>query len=123
VWALSVYEVDTQTGKGTFLDIADPYAHKYAVDADGKLLARDEWNLDTRTYDVIAKRGATWTKIYSEKRHGPLQMLGPTADATAVWLLGEDTDGRFKLWSLPLDGSPRKIAFEDPQQRHQSRHD
>jgi dipeptidyl aminopeptidase/acylaminoacyl peptidase len=115
VWALSVYEVDTQTGKGTMLDIGDPYTHKYVVDADGKLLARDEWNLDTRTYDVIARRGGTWSKIYAEKRHGPLQMLEPTADAKAVWLLGEDTDGHVKLWSLPLDGSPRKIAFEDPQ--------
>jgi dipeptidyl aminopeptidase/acylaminoacyl peptidase len=114
-WALSVYEVDTQTGNGTRLDIGDPYKHEYAVDAGGKLLARDEWNLDTQTYDVIARRGGTWSKIYGEKRRGPLQMLGPTADATAVWLLGEDTDGRVKVWSLPLDGSPRKIAFEDPQ--------
>ena len=115
VWALSVYEVDTQTGKGTRLDIGDPYTNEYAVDANGKLLARDEWNLDTQTYDVIARRGGTWTKIYSEKRHGPLQMLEPTADATAVWLLGEDKDGRVKVWSLPLDGSPRKVVFEDPQ--------
>lgn len=114
-WARSIYEVDTQTGNGMRLDLGDPHTIRYAVDADGKLLARDEWSPDTQTYDVIARRGATWTKIYGEKRHGPLQMLGPTADATAVWLLGEDADGRFKLWSLPLDGSPRKIAFEDSQ--------
>ena len=114
-WARSVYEVDTQTGKGTLLDIGDPYTTRYAVDADGKLLARDEWNIDAQTYDVIAKRGGTWSKIYSEKRRDPLKMLEPTADATGVWLLGADTDGRVKVWSLPLDGSPRKVAFEDPQ--------
>jgi dipeptidyl aminopeptidase/acylaminoacyl peptidase len=111
----SVYEVDTLTGNGARLDISDSDTLDYAVDADGKVLARDKWAYDSHTFSVVAKRGATWTRVYEEKRHGPLQMLGPTADATAVWLLGEDTDGRVKVWSLPLDGSPRKIAFEDPQ--------
>jgi dipeptidyl aminopeptidase/acylaminoacyl peptidase len=114
-WARSVYEVDTLTGNGARLDISDSDTIDYAVDADGKLLARDKWAYDSHTFSVVAKRGATWTRVYEEKRRGPLQMLGPTADGTAVWLLGEDTDGRVKVWSLPLDGSPRKIAFEDPQ--------
>jgi dienelactone hydrolase len=113
-WVRSVYEVDTQTGNGSRLDMADPYTIDYAVAADGKLLARDKWDPDTRMYSVVAKRGSTWTRIYEEKRRDPLKMLGPTANATAVWLWGADTDGRIKLWSQPLDGSPRKIAFEDP---------
>ena len=75
-WALSAYEVDTQTGNGTRLDIGDPYTHEYAVDGDGKLLARDEWNLDTQTYDVIARRGGTWSKIYGEKRRGRCKCSG-----------------------------------------------
>ena len=29
--------------------------------------------------------------------------------------VGEVTDGRVKVWSLPLDGSPRKLEFEDPE--------
>jgi dipeptidyl aminopeptidase/acylaminoacyl peptidase len=111
----SAYEVDTLTGNGTRLDISDSDTIDYAVDADGKLLARDKWAYDSHTFSVVAKRGATWTRVYEEKRRGPLQMLGPTADGTAVWLLGEDTDGRYKLWSLPLDGSPRKLVPEDPQ--------
>jgi dipeptidyl aminopeptidase/acylaminoacyl peptidase len=111
----SAYEVDTLTGNGTRLDISDSDTLDYAVDADGKLLARDKWAWDSHTFSVIARRGTTWSRVYEEKRRGPLQMLGPTADGTAVWLLGEDTDGRYKVWSLPLDGSPRKLVFEDPQ--------
>ncbi len=114
-WVRSVYEVDTLTGNGTRLDISDSDTVDYAVDADGKVLARDKWAWDSHTFSVIAKRGTTWTRVYEEKRRDPMQMLGPTPDGTAVWLSGPDTDGRVKIWSLPLDGSPRKLAFEDPQ--------
>lgn len=110
----SAYEVDTLTGKGTRLDISDSDTVDYAVAADGKVLARDKWAWDSHTFSVIAKRGTTWTRVYEEKRRDPLQMLGPTADGAGVWLLGADKDGRVKIWSQPLDGSPRKIAFDDP---------
>jgi hypothetical protein len=62
---------------------------------------------------ALRGRAEGWARSVYEV-HDPLKMLEPTADATAVWLLGADTDGRVKLWSQPLDGSPRKIVFEDP---------
>jgi hypothetical protein len=71
-WARSVYEVDTHTGRGPRLDLGDPYTTNYAVDADGKLLAREEWSPATQMYSVAAKRGITWARIYQEKRREPL---------------------------------------------------
>ena len=113
-WLWVVYEIDTHTGKGTRLEIGDHYTRHWLVDHDGKVVARTEWNPDLQTFGIAVKRPLGWSKLYETKRATALDAVELDSSETALLTIEPDTDGRNKLWSVPLDGSPHKVAMEDP---------
>ena len=115
-WVRVVYEVDTHTGKGTRLEIGDQYTAAWLVDHDGKVVGRTEWYPELQSFSVLAKRGGLWTEIYKTQTATPIDVLGLDNAGSALMSIEPDSDGRRKLWSLPLDGSARKVALEEPDQ-------
>jgi dipeptidyl aminopeptidase/acylaminoacyl peptidase len=113
-WVHVTYEVDTHTGKSTRLDVGDQYTDEWLVNAEGKVVGRGEWNAEDQSYTVLVKRGLQWSAIYQSKRPAALPLVGLSADQSAILAVDKDTDGRTKLWAMPLDGSPRKLVLADP---------
>jgi hypothetical protein len=56
-WLNTVFEVDTQTGKSKKIGFGTPFTKEWVLDADGKVLARSEWQQKTQEFSILAKRG------------------------------------------------------------------
>lgn len=113
-WVWTVYEIDTHTGKGTRVEVGDLNTDHWIIDHDGKIVARTEWYPELQTFSVLVKRPVGWSRLYETKRTSPLDAVELDSSETALLTIEPDTDGRKKLWSVPLDGSPRKVSVEDP---------
>jgi dipeptidyl aminopeptidase/acylaminoacyl peptidase len=112
-WAITVYEVDTLTGRGNKVDQGAQHADQWVVDPDGASMARSEWDQEQGAFSIFAKRGSGWAKIYSRHDGNRLSLDGLTADRKAIVCVGLDKDGRSKLLGIPLDGSEPRVLFED----------
>jgi dipeptidyl aminopeptidase/acylaminoacyl peptidase len=110
----TLFEVDVRTGQGTPVDHGPPATIGWVADENGNVLARSEWVQAAGEYQILAKRGTGWQQIYHRASRRIPQLFGATADGKAVMAMGEDTDGRSKLMTLPLDGSAMHVLFEDP---------
>lgn len=115
-WLNTVFEVDTQTGKSKKIGFGTPFTKEWVLDADGKVLARSEWQQKTQEFSILAKRGLGWVKIYQRNDGNQLELHGLTSGRDAIITTGLDTDGRSKLLAIPLDGSNPRILYEDPNQ-------
>lgn len=112
-WVATLYEVSTATGKGRIIDRGTQYTIDWVVDADGKTVARAEWNPETATFWVLAKQGSNWREIHKQTGHS-LDLVGLSNDGKAVLAIGARTgESREKLWTLPLDESGAKVLIED----------
>ena len=83
-WTRNLYEVDVRTGHGRPLEIGTPYTNDWVVGADGKVVARSEWNGDTDDYSVLVKRGSGWTPVFKLDSGETPWLAGVTADGGAV---------------------------------------
>lgn len=113
-WVAKLFEVDTQTGKGRLIETGSQYTLDWVVDADGRAVARSEWNPAHDDFRVLARRGSGWDSIYVRRDGGDLSLEGLSADGTAVLALGSGNAGRQVLFAIPLDGSGARVLLEDP---------
>lgn len=114
-WVWTLYDVDTNTGKGSTVVQGTPYTIQWIVDPDGAPVARVEWNQKTRRASVAVKSGASWRAILETEGEDPLTLYGLSPDGTSLIGIGEHGTDRSRAWALPLDGSPIRLAYEDPQ--------
>ncbi|MFO1406696.1 MAG: S9 family peptidase [Steroidobacteraceae bacterium] len=114
-WVLTLFDVDTNTGKGHTVALGTPYTVQWMVDPDGAPVARVEWKADTRQASILVRDGLSWRTILQTEREDPLTLAGFSPDGTALIGIGEHGTDRSRAWALPLDGSPIRLAFEDPE--------
>lgn len=113
-WVVTLFDVDTTTGKGKFVAQGTPYTSAWLVDPDGKPLARSEWKPETRDFAILARNGTAWRTLLESKDTDPLDLAGVTADRNAIIAIGDNGTSHSKAWSLPIDGSAASVAFEEP---------
>lgn len=112
-WILSLYEVDTRTGRGSVLEHGNSETGQWVVNQDGRAMARADWTPYDDVYRVMARDGHGWREIFREQKHGQLALGGLTANGAAVVVLSSAAHGRARLLALPLDGSAAHVLLED----------
>ncbi len=113
-WVMSVFSVDTKTGKGKRIDAGTPYTDDWLVDRSGNLVARTDWDPEQSIYRILVKNGSAWREIYSAGNRDDLEVVALSADNTFLYALGTYGQSSSKLWALPLDGSTARVEFEEP---------
>lgn len=114
-WALSLYEVDTLTGRGTVIEQGTSITGQWVVDRQGHAVARADWTPYDEVYRVMARDGRGWREIFRQPKHTEISLEGLSTDGTAVIAISSGAHGLAKLLALPLDGSPSRVLVEDPQ--------
>lgn len=115
-WVSTLFDVDTATGKGRVVELGTPYTFQWLVDPDGTPRARAEWVADTKEYTVLARDARGWRPVHRQTGLDWMALAGTTADGKALVVVGENGTDRSRAWSLPLDGGPPSVLFEDPAQ-------
>jgi len=113
-WVYTLFDVNTRTGKGTPTALGTQYTQEWAVDSQGRAIARSEWNADRNEFTIVAKDGATWKEVYRRTDGGKLELGGLAPDSRNLLALGENGTDRSKVWAIALDGSGAKVYFEAP---------
>lgn len=116
-WIESLYEVDLATGKGRLLAAGTPFTHDWLTDASGERIVRSDYNPNKGgRFEIVVKDGGGWKRLYESENCGALTLLGLNIDNSAAIVGGSPcNEKREKVWSLPLDGSPMTVVFEDPE--------
>jgi dipeptidyl aminopeptidase/acylaminoacyl peptidase len=112
-WIYSLYEVETRTGTGYLIETGNAFTDGWVIDAKGAAVARTDWNPKDEVFSVLAKDGAGWREILHEEHRGERDVHGLTADGKALVIGGTSEQGTEVLEALPLDGSARKVLFEE----------
>jgi dipeptidyl aminopeptidase/acylaminoacyl peptidase len=114
-WVPTLFEVDTTTGKASVIETGDTYTTGWVVNADGHVLARDEWHADRQEYRIVVPDGSGWRELLKQNDGEQLWLVAPTMDSKAIIVRGRRGESHSKAWSVPLDGSPPTILMEDPE--------
>jgi dipeptidyl aminopeptidase/acylaminoacyl peptidase len=104
-WVSYVFQVDTQTGKGTALESGTAFTEDWVVNRNGEPVVRSEWNPGPRLFTINAKAGFGWKEIFRTRDEGARSLYGLTADEKSVVISSVTKAGRAGMWTLPLDGS------------------
>jgi dipeptidyl aminopeptidase/acylaminoacyl peptidase len=112
-WLSEVFEVDTRTGKGKVLEIGTPFTLNWIVNKQGEVVARSEWDAQSKAYRVLSKQGGSWREVFRQEGP-PLDLKGLTRDESAIVAGARNSAGREILETLPLDGTAIQVLFEDP---------
>lgn len=112
-WVLTVFEVNTESGKGKPIESGNQFTEAFVVNLDGRVVARSDWNPKTRSYRVLAKKGAGWKEICN-RTDDAMSLHGVSVDGSSVIAIAPNDAGRKVLYSIALDGSGLKVLFEDP---------
>jgi dipeptidyl aminopeptidase/acylaminoacyl peptidase len=107
-------EVDTTTGKAEKLRFGNQHTVGWAVDRNGKPVAREDWDWKAGAYRVYALEGESIREILRRDDSRAPTLAGLLPDDSALVLLDSNEQGHQAAWALPLDGSPRKLLAEDP---------
>ena len=113
-WVAQVFEVDTRTGKGKFIEEGTQFTDDWIVDGAGNVVARSEWDPKTEVYRVVARNGHGWREILQQQHKGRRTVFGLTRDGTALVVSSTSDRGRKILETLPLNGSASTTLLEDP---------
>lgn len=113
-WVDNLYEVDTRTGKGTRIAAGSNFSEQWVVDADGKPVARSDWNPARSEFRILAKDGAAWRDAYRQSDGEVPGLAGLSEDGKAILMIATRGGTHDKLWSVPLDGSAPGVVIEDP---------
>ena len=105
---LQTFEVDLDTGVGTPRDDFNG-----VMGADGRAVARSEWDAGSGRWWVSARRNVGLAQIWTSEDHmidtPSLLGFGRTDESVLVRV---PEDGGDHLYEIPLDGSdPRRLAF------------
>lgn len=110
-WVSRLYAVDVRTGRSKVVEDGTQFTQDWIVDADGRVVARSEWEPKTDTFRLLAKRGGGWPEIYSRKDGRALDVYALSADGGSVLAAGLAEDGLRKLYAIPLaGGAPQVVA-------------
>jgi dipeptidyl aminopeptidase/acylaminoacyl peptidase len=112
-WVVSLFEVDTRTGKGKRLEQGGPFTVGWVVD-EGQGVARTEWEPERSLFRILHKNGQAWDEIYRQADGGRLRVYGLTKDKSALIAVGAISKERSAIWTIPVDGSDPKVLLEDP---------
>jgi len=113
-WVSTLFDVDTATGKGRVLERGTPYTMQWLVDPDGTPRARAEWLADSREYTVLARDERGWRPVHQHSGMDWMGLAGTSTDGKALVVVGENGTDRSRAWSLPFDGGPPSVLYEDP---------
>jgi len=112
-WVSTLFDVDTATGKGRVLERGTPYTTQWLVDPDGTPRARAEWVAESQQYTVLARDDRGWRTVHQQTGFDWMGLAGTTADGKSLVVVGENNTDRSRAWSLPLDGGPPSVLYED----------
>ncbi|MGE0031671.1 MAG: alpha/beta fold hydrolase [Steroidobacteraceae bacterium] len=114
-YQLSLYEVDTGTGKGRMIESGSPYTNTWILDGAGHAVARSDWNPETRNYSILVKEGKSWKSIFAADIDYEFNLIGLSADGQSLLAGSARGSDKFKVWSLPLSGGNLSILYEHPE--------
>jgi dienelactone hydrolase len=114
-WLRSLFEVSTRTGEGRKIETGSPYTRDWIIDAQGRPTARSEWNAGIREFTILVKDGKSWDRIYESHGTDEFQLQALTADGKAILATSARGGDREKVWSIPVDGGPIAVHYEDPE--------
>jgi dipeptidyl aminopeptidase/acylaminoacyl peptidase len=107
-------EVDTRTGRATTIKAGNEHTVRWFVNRDGRPLAREDWNFLGSQYRVYALYGDSIKEILRRDDSEPPRVGGVLDNDLALLLLDSNGHGHQAAWALPLDGSPRQLLVEVP---------
>jgi dipeptidyl aminopeptidase/acylaminoacyl peptidase len=114
-WVHNAYEVDLQSGSAKMIAAGTPFTYAWLVDDSGSLVVRSDYVAKNDKFEIYFKDGASWRRLYEVTDCGILDLHSFTKDKTGVLAIGRTCrEERRKVWTIPLDGSPMKVLFEDP---------
>jgi len=111
-WVVTLFEVDTRTGKGVVLERGERGTNDWVIDRNGAAVARGDWDSSDKSYRLLAKRGAGWREVLSQQGES-LTLSGLDATGQGIVAMGARGGPRIKVWSIPLDGSQPSVLFDD----------
>ncbi len=115
-YQLSLFEVDTTSGKGRQIESGSPYTIEWILDSTGQSAARSDWNPETRLYSVFVRDGSSWKSILSTRMDYDFELEGLTADGSALLAISSRGADRNKVWSLPIGGGELSVYYEHPEE-------
>ena len=111
-WVRNLYAVDTRSGAAKLIAEGPSAAVSWIADRDGNALAYSEVIDKHDTLVLYRQQGKDWKEV---ARHtgAPLELYHLSGSASEVIGRGPGADGRVRLWSVPLDGSPPRDLLPD----------
>src|SRR5262249_44424415 len=107
-------EVDTITGKPERIKLGNEHTVRWAVDRDGRPLAREDWDWKSSAYKVYALKGDGIKQILRKDDTSAPSLVGLLPDDSPLALLAANGRPHQAAWARPLDGSPQRLLVEDP---------
>jgi dipeptidyl aminopeptidase/acylaminoacyl peptidase len=111
----NAFSMDLTSGKSKLLESGSPFTQQWLANAQGKPVARSEWNPELKQYSVLTKDGSGWRRILEFKDNGDSYLAGLTDDDAAVLLITSKGEPHTTLWSVPLDGSAARRLIDEPE--------
>jgi dipeptidyl aminopeptidase/acylaminoacyl peptidase len=111
----ALLEVNTVTSQAAAIRYGSEHTVGWAVDRDGKPLAREDWDWKKGAYRVYALNGESYKEILSVNDSDPPTLAGLLPDDSALVLLANNGHEHQAAWILPLDGSAQKLLADDPE--------
>jgi dipeptidyl aminopeptidase/acylaminoacyl peptidase len=108
-------EVDTLTGKSAIIKYGSEFTTAWAVDKDGRPIAREDWDWKKSAYRIYALNGDSIKEILRKDDSSPPILAGLLPDDSALVLLAANGRPHRAAWALPLDGSAQRLLAEDPE--------
>ena len=109
-----LYEVDTRTGVPTPVAFGNPMTVDWVVDADGRAVAREDWDWRHHVYRVFSLAGEGVKEIYRHDDSERPILVGLSPERSSVVLLAANGRAHVAAWALPLDGATPQVFVEDP---------
>ena len=81
---------------------------------EGRCVARTEWEAERGVFRILRKNGQGWNEIYRQEDGRSLRVYGLTQDKSALIAVGAMGEDRSAVWTIPLDGTGRKVLLADP---------
>ena len=107
-------EVDTTTGHAERIKYGNEHTVAWAVDREGKPVAREDWDWKEQAYRIYTLGEESIKEILrKDDRSAPI-LAGLLPDDSALVLLASNGHAHQSAWMVPLDGSPQKVLAEDP---------
>lgn len=113
-WTWNLYEVDTDTGKGTVTNLGSPLTVQWFTDSAGKAVARADWDVKKNTLKLFRIDGSASKEIFVQAEASRLDGWAFDEQLKAVVLVGARGGPNAKVWNVMLDGTPPSVRFEEP---------